>query len=583
MENRWVLKPQGASDIIDNLTKALNVSEPIANLLAQRSVSTFDEAKAFFRPDLKDLHDPFEMKDMDKATERIYHAIENNEKILVYGDYDVDGTTAVALMYSFLKYYHHNVGFYIPNREEEGYGISYKGMDYAAEKGYSLVVALDCGIKAIEKMQYAREKGIDFIICDHHLPGDEIPDACAVLDPKRHDCNYPYKELSGCGVGFKLAQALCTLFGSTDESVMQYIDLVAISIAADIVEIAGENRILAHFGLKKINSRPRPGIEAILRYSGVHHAKESKEELFFSRELTINDMVFLIGPRINAAGRIESASKSVELLISTDITYACRIAEEINKSNDDRKKLDFSITEEALTELATCPDGKQPKCTLVYNPDWHKGVIGIVASRLMEYYYRPTIVFTFSNSNGLITGSARSVKNYDIYQAIDACSSLLEHFGGHKFAAGMALKPENFEAFKKRFIEYVENTIQDEMLIPELLIDTILPLEKINDKFYNVLKQFAPFGPGNMSPLFLAPTVVAVGEVRLLKDKHLKMKLSDADGKGDSRDAIGFQLHPHQDLVKSGQAFQICYHIEENTWNGKTALQLNLKDIKPEE
>ena len=582
MENRWVIKPQGEKQVVEHLAKVLNVSEPIANLLAQRNIRTYEEAKAFFRPDLKDLHDPFLMKDMDKATERIYRAIENNEKILVYGDYDVDGTTAVALMYSFLKSYYHNVGFYIPNREEEGYGISIKGINYAYQEKYSLVIALDCGIKAVEKMEYASDKGIDFIICDHHLPGDTIPTAYAVLDPKRRDCDYPYKELSGCGVGFKLAQALCTIFNDPEDKVLQYIDLVAISIAADIVEITGENRIIAFHGLKQINLHPRPGIEAILSFSGLHPAREAKQGLFFNRELSINDLVFLIGPRINAAGRIESATKSVELLICNDIHFANRLADEINKRNDDRKKLDLSITDQALTELNNYEGSIQPKCTLVYNPEWHKGVIGIVASRLMEHYYRPTIVFTFSSSNGLITGSARSVKDYDIYQAIDACSDLLEHFGGHKFAAGLALKKENFEAFKQRFENHVNNTITGDMLIPELQIDASLPLSAITPKFYSVLKQFAPFGPGNMSPVFTAPMVKTEnGSTKVLKDKHLKLRIIDAPDGGQAFDAIAFQMNSCHSLVTSGEVFKVCFHIEENTWKDVTSIQLNIKDIKP--
>ncbi len=582
MESRWIIKEQGKKETVEQLTKLLNVSEPIANLLAQKNIETYEEAKVFFRPDLKHLHDPFLMKDMDKATERIYYAIENNENILVYGDYDVDGTTAVALMFSFLRKYHYNVGFYVPNREEEGYGISYKGIDYAYQNNFTLVIALDCGIKAVEKMEYAKEKGIDFIICDHHLPGDVIPEAKAVLDPKRADCEYPYKELSGCGVGFKLAQALCTIFNDDESSVFQYLDLVAISIAADIVDITGENRIMAHYGLKQINSNPRPGIEAILSYSGLHRSSDSKDGFFFSKELTVNDLVFLIGPRINAAGRIESATKSVELLVSKDLEVANRIAEEVNKRNDDRKKLDLSITDQALTELNNFEGEIQPKYTIVYNPEWHKGVIGIVASRLMEHYYRPTIVFTLSASNGLITGSARSVKAYDIYNAIDACSDLLEHFGGHKFAAGLAIKPENFEAFKERFGAYVNKTIEESMLIPEIEIDACLSLDSINSRFYSVLKQFAPFGPGNMSPVFMSSRVRAEkGSLRILKEKHIKMKIKDADAGIIAFDTIAFSMNHKYDIVNQSEAFKACYHIEENSWNNKVSLQLNIKDIKP--
>lgn len=583
MEKRWMVKKPGDAAIVEGLISALDIDDNLANLLVQRGINNYEEAKAFFRPNLNSLHDPFLMKDMDKAVERIEKAIAGQEKILIYGDYDVDGTTAVALVYTFLKGFYPYVDFYIPDRYNEGYGISYKGIDFAHENGITLILALDCGIKAIEKVDYAREKNIDLIIGDHHRPGDELPKASAVLDPKRNDCNYPYKELSGCGIGFKLCQAYAQVNGIPFRKLEQYLDLVVVSIASDIVPITGENRILAHFGLKLVNTRPRPGLESILLFSNIRRkdlfSNSSNGKSLFTKELTISDLVFLVGPRINAAGRIESGKNSVELLIAETLDAAVTIAEQINRNNTERKNLDNLITQQALDMIKQDKDQVNYKSTVVYHPEWHKGVIGIVASRLTEYYYRPTIVL--SKSNELITGSARSVKDFDIYDAIDACSDLLEHFGGHKYAAGLSLKPENFEIFRKRFEEIVTKTITEDMLTPEIEIDACINLKDVNSKFYRILKQFAPFGPGNMSPVFETEGVIDTGHARIVGNNHLKLTVVHPDISGFPLPAIAFQQGQNLELIKQGQRFNICYHVEENEWNGTTSLQLNIKDIKP--
>lgn len=584
MEKRWIIKPEGDKEVLQKLAKELNVSMPVATLLYQRDIHTYEEARSFFRPELSQLHDPFLMKDMDKAVERIEKAIASNEKIMIYGDYDVDGTSAVALVYSFLKEYYANIIFYIPDRYLEGYGISIKSIDFAAEQGISLIIALDCGIKAVEKILYATEKHIDFIICDHHRPGAEIPKACAVLDPKRSDCNYPYKELSGCGIGFKLAQAFATKKGITVDKLTHYLDLVAISIASDIVLITGENRVLAYYGLKIINSNPRPGLETILNSGGIKRKPLypiSDQSGVFSRELNINDLVFLIGPRINAAGRIESGLDSVKLLTAPNFEEARLLAEQIDSYNTERRSLDTCTTIQAIEMVNSDTALQKTKATVVFHPDWHKGVIGIVASRLTENFYRPTIVLT--KSNGLICGSARSVKDFDIYDAIDACNDLLEHFGGHKYAAGLSLKPENLNEFKRRFEEIVASTITHDMTIPEVEIDSELDLRHINTNFYKVVKQFAPFGPGNMAPTFLSKGVVDLGNARLVgkNDKnHVKLSVTYPDISSPPFPAIAFQQAEHFDYIASGHKFDICYHIEENEWNGNTSLQLNIKDLK---
>jgi single-stranded-DNA-specific exonuclease len=570
MEKRWVLMPTGNSETIQKLAGELNIHPVLAQLLVQRGVNTFDEAKHFFRPSLNDLHDPFLMKDMDKAVERISNAILNKEKILVYGDYDVDGTTAVSLVYTFLNNQYVNVEYYIPDRYKEGYGISLQGIDYAKENGCNLIIALDCGIKSIDKIEYANSLGVDFIICDHHRPGSELPNAVAVLDPKRADCDYPYKELSGCGVGFKLIQAIAQQKGIQFEDLTQYLDLVAVSIAADIVPITGENRILAFYGLKLLNENPRPGFKAILELSN-----------FKKEEITVNDVVFLIAPRINAAGRIESGNSAVKLLVSKNDNVAGLLGDGINEHNLKRKDLDASITEHALQLIEESEDHKFRKSTVLYNSAWHKGVIGIVASRLTEKYYRPTIVLTKSNDeNNMVSGSARSVKDFDVYNAIESCSDLLEQFGGHMYAAGLTMKEENVEEFIKRFEEVVSSTIEDRMLVREVEIDAELNLNDINQKFFNILKQFAPFGPGNMSPIFKSSNVRDNGRGKVVGNNHLKLTLVQHDDYQSTFDGIAFQLGHHHPQVEQQDAFEIVYHIEENNFNNRTTLQLNIKDLK---
>jgi single-stranded-DNA-specific exonuclease len=578
MEKRWVFKTQGDQEETERLGTILNIDSNLANLLVQRDITTYDEAKAFFRPDLETLHDPYLMKDMDKAVERIDRATTSGEKILVYGDYDVDGTTAVALVYSYLKTYHERIGFYVPDRYAEGYGISYKGIDYAEAEGFTLIIALDCGIKAIEKVAYAAQKGIDFIICDHHLPGDTIPDAVAVLDTKREDCPYPFKGLSGCGVGFKLIQAISQQRKIPLTEIEQYLDLVAISIAADIVPVTGENRILAYHGLKLINTRPRKGIEAILSYTPVKQSDNLLNSIYFTRELNINDLVFLIGPRINAAGRIGDARNSVELLICDDTQYAIKLGKQIDSYNKERREKDMQAFDDALTMIAENKSMQQELATVVYHPDWSQGVLGIVASRLTEVHYKPTVVLTLNN--GLYTGSARSVKGFDIYEAIDHCSDLLEHFGGHTYAAGLSLKPENFAPFREKFIAYVTKHIAEEHLKPEIEIDAELELQNITPRFYKILKQFAPFGPGNMTPVFMTPEVIDKGFVRVVGNNHLKLDIIDPDRLGPVIPAIAFQQGSKKDEIQKEIPFAICYQVEENEWNGNVTLQLNIKDIK---
>jgi len=562
--------PSGNSETIQKLAGELNIHPVLAQLLVQRGVNTFDEAKHFFRPSLNDLHDPFLMKDMDKAVERISNAILNKEKILVYGDYDVDGTTAVSLVYTFLHNQYVNVEYYIPDRYKEGYGISLQGIDYAKENGCNLIIALDCGIKSIDKIEYANKLGVDFIICDHHRPGNELPDAVAVLDPKRADCEYPYKELSGCGVGFKLIQAIAQQKGIQFDDLTQYLDLVAVSIAADIVPITGENRILAYYGLKLLNENPRPGFKAILELSN-----------FKKDEITVNDVVFLIAPRINAAGRIESGKSAVELLVSKNDNVAGLLGDGINEHNLKRKDLDASITEHALQLIEENEEHKYRKSTVLYNSAWHKGVIGIVASRLTEKYYRPTIVLTKSNDeNNMVSGSARSVKDFDVYNAIESCSDLLEQFGGHMYAAGLTMKEENVEAFASRFEEIVRSTIEDRMLTREIEVDAELHLNDISPSFYRILKQFAPFGPGNMAPIFRTNGVRDNGKGRVVGNNHLKLNLTQEDQRASFFDGIAFQLGHHHPKVEQQETFDVVYHIEENTFNGRTSLQLNIKDLK---
>ncbi len=596
-EKRWILRQDYDIEAVERL-RALGDSETIAILLAERGITNREEREAFFNPSLTHIHDPFLMRDMDKVVSRIERAKANKERILVYGDYDTDGTTAVALLYSFLQKYYDDIDFYVPDRYTEGYGISRKGVDYAVDTGVKLIIALDCGIRANEQIAYALENGIDTIVGDHHLPGDELPPAYAILDPKRDGCTYPYKELSGCGIAFKIAEAilekkigvrLCDSQRQSEEcyqrlkgELAKYLDLVVLSIASDIVPIMGENRVLAYFGLKMINFRPRPGIEAILYYGNIKRDTTPDSGQYFSKELTISDLVFLVGPRINAAGRIYSAKDSVQLLLCNDMTSANQWAQDINKYNAERKKLDHTVTEEAKNIIYSDIHLQEKKSIVLYGENWHKGVIGIVASRLIEEFYKPTIIFT--QSNGLYTGSARSVKDFDMYSAIDQCSDLLEHFGGHKYAAGVSVRPENFEKFVERFEEVVSNTISIEQTTPDIEIDAVVSFAKeIDDPvFLKRLKMFAPFGPQNMLPVFQSDNLVDTGEAREVgndKVKHLKFEVTERDQKSGKYPAIGFQLGKYCDAVRKGKRFDICYHVEDNFWHGKTETQLNVKDI----
>ncbi len=564
---RWKVKPETDPQITSKLAQELNIDFTLAKLLVQRGIETFEQAKAFFRPSLEDLHNPFLMKDMEKAVERIELAIATNENILVYGDYDVDGTTSVSLLSSYLKTIYPNIATYIPDRYEEGYGVSYQGIDFAEDNNFSLIIALDCGIKAIDKVAYAKENGIDFIICDHHRPGNEIPAAVAVLDPKRADCDYPYKELCGCGVGFKLIQALASKKGETIDDLVEYLDLVATAIAADIVPITGENRILAYFGLQVINTNPRTGIKAII------HQIDKKE-------LTITDVVFTIAPRINAAGRIKHGNYAVELLTEIDFDTAVNFASEIEKNNNERKDLDKTITNEALQQIEQNTE-QQNFSTVVYSENWHKGVIGIVASRLIETYYKPTLVFTKSGDK--LAASARSVKGFDVYEALEHCSEFIEQFGGHKYAAGLTLKEENYQNFKNKFEEVVKNNLPEELRTPEILIDTEINLSEITPKFYRILNQLAPFGPQNLKPVFMTDGLRDNGYGKKVGADESHLKLSIIDGVNQNTyNAIGFGLGSKYPLIKNGNSFRAAFSIDENHWNGNISLQLLIKDLQDE-
>ena len=568
MKKRWVVKDQGDIAVVRQLAGVLGVSGSLANLMVQRNITTADEAQSFFKPSLDYLHDPFLMKDMDIAVERISTAVKKNEKILVYGDYDVDGTTAVALMYSFLKDQYSNVEFYIPDRYKEGYGVSFQGLDFACQNNCKVVITLDCGIKAVEKVKYARSKGLDVIICDHHYPGDEIPKAVAVLDPKQPLCHYPYKELSGCGVGFKLIQAYSRVHGIPFSAIYHYLDLVAVSIASDIVPITGENRVMAYFGLKQLNEFPRTGLKELIRESEV------------TKALTIEDVVFKIGPRINAAGRMETGSKAVDLLISSDTRLATGISKEINNFNIERRSIDRIITTEAMRMISEDQRTVNSRTTVLYNPLWKKWVIGIVASRLIETYYRPTVILT--ESNGFATGSARSVHGYDLYQAIESCSDLLESFGGHMYAAGLTLKKENIQLFMERFEKYVQSTITEDQLVPRVFIDTELSFSEINEDFFKTMNQFQPFGPENMSPVFVSRNVFDTGAGRMVgsSGEHLKLDLCQESTGQKSFSAIAFSQANHFEYIKGGNPFDICYSLEMNEFRGNKNLQLNVMDIK---
>jgi len=571
MEKKWIIKEAGDSVVVKQLMNSLDVPKSLASLMVQRGITTLEEARTFFRPGLEKLHDPFLMKDMNIAVDRISSAIYKNEKILIYGDYDVDGTTSVALVYSFLRNIYPNIDFYIPDRYTEGYGISTRGIDYAHSTNCKLIIALDCGIKAVERIKYARSLDLDVIICDHHLPGKEVPQATAVLDPKQDGCNYPYKDLSGCGVGFKLIQAYSIVNGIPFEELVHYLDLVAISIASDIVPLTGENRIMAHFGLIQLNENPRMGLAKIIKDSEIR------------KVITIEDIIFKIGPRINAAGRMESGNKAVELMVSEDGIMAEEMSREIGNCNRDRRSVDRNITTEALRMISSDPRHVNARTTVLYNPQWHKGVIGIVASRLIETHYRPTVILT--ESNGFATGSARSVTGYDLYRAIESCSDLLESFGGHMYAAGLTLKKENVPLFTERFEEVVGKTINDDQLMPQVMIDMELDFSEINDKFYRILKQFQPFGPDNLAPVFMSRRVFDTGSGRVVGSsaEHLKLDLCSESTGTTSIPAIAFGQSNKFPIIREGNPVDICYSVEMNEFKGIRNLQLNIRDIRVSE
>ncbi len=572
MEYVWKQKPKASQSTIEKLGKEINVNPILSNMLINRGVESFDQAKDYFRPSLSQLHDPFLMQDMHQAVTRIEKAIANQEKILVYGDYDVDGTTAVALVYSFLKVFYPLVDFYIPDRYKEGYGISERGVRYAAENDFALVIALDCGIKAIDKVNLGSQLDVDFIICDHHTPGEELPKAIAVLDAKREDCNYPYKELSGCGVGFKLIQAIAKSRGMDESNLYAYLDLLVVSIAADIVPITGENRILAYYGLDRINNTPRAGLKALILRSKIE------------KEIGISDIVFKIGPRINASGRLEHAKASVELLISTDLEEAIERAKVVDEVNATRRNFDENITREAFEMIAEREEQAEWNSTVLFKEDWHKGVIGIVASRCIEKYYRPTIILTESNAKA--TGSARSVVDFDIYEAIAECSDLLDQFGGHKYAAGLTLSVDNVPAFQAKFEQVVKSRIEEVHRKPVIEVDDELLLDQINYKFHNILKQMAPFGPGNTEPVFRISNVYAE-DVAVLKDKHLRFKIVQ-DGQLTTPVCLGFGMADRAkdpdlttvNMLRGRMRFDIVAELRENFFRDKSSLQLYVKDIK---
>ena len=582
INKRWVVKDQGEPQVVENLSTSLGIAPVLANLLVQRGIDTVEKADRFFNPSLAHLHDPFLMKDMDKAVARVEQAVRNGEKIMVYGDYDVDGTTAVALVYKFLRQIGHtNLLFYIPDRYTEGYGISVKGIDFAARKGVSLVITVDCGIKATEKVVYAKQKGVDFIICDHHLPAEEIPRAVAVLDPKRPDCFYPFDELSGCGVGFKLVQAYAQKNGIPFEQITHLLDLLVVSIASDIVPLSDENRVLAHYGLQKLNDSPSEGLSSIIKICGLEN-----------HTISIDDIVFKIGPRINAAGRMrmdqsdENAAPSgghaaVSLLIEGDAKMAIELGNDIDSFNQDRKNIDRKVTLEAHNYIESNPELKARKSTVIYNPKWMKGIVGIVASRLIETYYRPTVVLTMSN--GLVTGSARSIQGFDLYQAVESCSDLLENFGGHMYAAGLTMKPENVEEFTRRFNEYVEKNIDPQTLVPQVDIDSPLLFSDITPEFNRQLNRFQPFGPGNSAPVFATYAVSNQGDAKLVGAdlEHLRMDLMQREKPNTTIQTIAFQQPTHYEWVRAGRPIDVCYQIVENHYRGTVSTQLRIKDIKP--
>ncbi len=562
----WILENKANEEKVAELTKTLNIAPVLCEILVSRGIDTFDKAKSFFRPNLDELHDPFLMQDMEKAVLRLEKALENNEKILIYGDYDVDGTTSVALVYNFLSSYSKNLGFYVPDRYNEGYGISTNGVEYAARNGFSLVIALDCGIKAVQRMEFANSLGVDFIICDHHTPGEELPKAVAILDPMRTDCSYPFKHLSGCGVGFKLLQAFCMHKNISQKRLFSMLDLVAVSIASDIVSITGENRILAFYGLQQLENNPCLGLQKLKELGGI------------KGRTTINDIVFKIGPRINAAGRMRTADTSVQLLITKDQNLADQIAADIQNLNNQRKDLDQSITEEAMQRAAE--KDKTQKGLVLYSPSWSKGVVGIVASRIVEKFYKPTIILT--EEDGKISGSARSIEGFDLYDAIAQCEDLLVNFGGHKYAAGLTIKREKLTEFKERFEQIVSESISNEDLVPKLYVDAPLKLSQITPKFYRILQQFEPFGPDNMAPVFTTKNVIDYGRSRTVgKDgKHLRLTVTHFDNLSYIKNGIAFSMGHLYEKIKKGNPFNICYTLQENTYAGRKEIQLHIKDIK---
>lgn len=574
VEKRWIVKPEPEKQLVLNLQNAINASETLAKLLLQRGVSDFDSARRLFNPQLAHTHPPMLMKDMDKAVKRITEAIENSENILVYGDYDVDGTSSVAMMYSFLQHQSDRVSYYIPDRYDEGYGISFKGVDFAADNDISLIIALDCGIKEAAKIDYATERSIDFIICDHHLPGETIPRALAILNPLQKDCEYPYKYLSGCGIGFKLIQALCTAWKLDPTTAYQYLDLVAIAAASDIVPMTGENRTLTHFGLKLMQEALRPGLKLLLDSGGLIVNDALK------RNLTVTDLVFVIGPRINAAGRMAHGQMAVELL-SANTTMAAEIpAKAIIQNNVDRREVDLQILDEALSMLNEDPKTPERKSNVLFANHWHKGVVGIVASRIQDHYYRPTIVLT--ESNGKVTGSARSVRDFDVHAAIEKCADLLVNFGGHPAAAGMTMNLENLEAFKGRFEESVSSVIDPEQLIPSLEVDLTLEFDQITKKLFENINRLAPFGPQNMRPTFVSHNVYDTGKSRVVgaDNSHLKLEIYQKGNAQSHKKGIAFGLAKHLEKMQQGLPFSLVYVLEENVFNGYTNLELMVKDIR---
>ncbi|MBQ7310526.1 MAG: single-stranded-DNA-specific exonuclease RecJ [Alistipes sp.] len=582
IDKRWEVKAQGDPTAVAAIASHIGISPVLANLLVQRGIDTVEKAEKFFDPQLRDLHDPFLMKDMDRAVERVEQALERNERIMVYGDYDVDGTTAVALVYKFLRQIGHtNLMFYIPDRYTEGYGISRKGIDIAAKKGVKLIIALDCGIKAVEKVDYAKQKGVDFIICDHHLPAEQIPAAVAVLDPKRTDCTYPFDELSGCGVGFKLVQAYAQTHNIPFENIEWLLDLLVVSIASDIVPLVDENRILAHYGLRRLNTSPSEGLLSIINICKLDRSN-----------ITIDDIVFKIGPRINAAGRMRmdeydendtpsGGYAAVKLLVEGDEAAATRFGGVIDGFNQDRKSIDRSVTQEAHDYIESHPELKSRKSTVIYNPKWMKGIVGIVASRLIETYYRPTVVLT--QSNGFVTGSARSIPGFDLYQAVESCSDLLENFGGHMYAAGLTMRPENVEEFARRFNDYVEANIDPKILVPQVEIDSMLLFSDITPSFHSELNRFQPFGPGNNAPVFATLCVSnEKGDAKLVgaEAEHLRMDLTQTQKPNTTIQTIAFSQPTHYEWIRSGRPVDVCYQIVENHYRGSVTTQLRIKDIK---